>query len=219
MNYLKKHWYLVVVTILTLGLGVMVLLTSGRLSQTQQVAPTVPEAQPQAAAPACELAFNITITTETPTLTPTPTETPTPTPTETPTPTATPTPPQLSGCNNTCTVNTDCQSGLVCISNSCRNPSCTSETNCQCQTVLLTPTPPPATCNLACTINSDCASGLVCVGGMCRNPNCTAQTDCVCVVAAAQPTPKIPVSGSGPSILGASILAGGLLILLLGFAL
>jgi hypothetical protein len=239
MNYLKKHWYLVVVTLLTIGLAVMVILTSGKLSQTKQVAPTVPQQQPQAAAAACTLAFNITLTTETPTLTPTETitltptpedtVTPTPTPTDTPTPTPTPTntptpqPQQLSSCNNTCTTNSDCQSGLVCISNSCRNPSCTNQTNCQCQVVYNnpTPTPPPspATCSNACTLNTDCAGGLVCIGGMCRNPSCTSQTDCICNVAEAAPTPKIPVSGSGPSILGASIIGSALLILLLGLAL
>jgi hypothetical protein len=76
-----------------------------------------------------------------------------------------------------------------------------------------------AGCNKSCTLNTDCASGLVCIGGTCRNPSCTAQTNCTCVIAQAQPTPKIPVSGSGLSILGASIIGGGLLILLLGLAL
>jgi hypothetical protein len=230
MNYLKKHWYLVVVTLLTIGLAVMVILTSGKLSQTKQVAPTVPQQAPQAAVAACTLAFNITISTPTPTgtLTPTPTPTPTPedtsTPTPTPTLTPTPTPQQQVSCNSTCTTNSDCQSGLVCISNFCRNPSCTDQTNCQCQVVYNNPTPtpivqPPATCNSSCTLNTDCTGGLVCIGGACRNPSCTSQTDCVCVVAEAQPTPKIPVSGSGPSILGASIIGSGLLILLLGLAL
>jgi hypothetical protein len=54
---------------------------------------------------------------------------------------------------------------------------------------------------------------------MCRNASCTSQTDCVCVVDQTQPAPKIPVSGSGFSILGASIIGGALLILLLGLAL
>lgn len=224
MNYLKKHWYLVVVTLLTIGLAVMVLVTSGKLSQTTQVAPTVPQEEPKATSPQCTLRFTITIPTGTPTPTPTTTETPTPTPTPTvtSTPTPTPTPHQEVGCNSTCTTNSDCQSGLVCVSNACRNPSCTGQSNCQCEVVYNTPTPtppPPVGCSYACTLNSDCTTGLVCVGGVCRNPSCTSQADCVCVVAAAQPTPKIPVSGSGPSILGASIIGSGLLILLLGLAL
>lgn len=222
MQYLKKHWYLVVVTLLTIGLAFMVILTSGKLSQTKQVAPTVPQQQPQASAGACALAFNITATTGTPTPTPTPSPTPTPTPTPTATPTPTPTPKQYSSCNNTCTTDADCQSGLICASNSCRNPSCTGQSTCQCQVVYNSPTPtppPPVSCNNACTLNTDCSAGLVCVGGACRNPSCTSQTNCACIVTTVQPTPKIPVSGTGPSILGASIIGGGLLILLLGLAL
>lgn len=194
MNYLKKHWYLVVVTLLTVGLAVLVLLTSGKLSQTKQVAPTVPQGQPQATAAACQLSFNITTTTGTPTPTPTGTITPTPTPTPTETPTPTPTP----TITPTPTV----------------TPTPTPP-------VYNTPTPtppPPSGCNNSCTLNTDCISGLVCIGGTCRNASCTSQTDCVCVVAVAQPTPKIPVSGSGFSILGASIIGSGLLILLLGLA-
>jgi hypothetical protein len=284
MNYLKKHWYLVVVTLLTIGLAVMVILTSGKLSQTKQVTP----GESRAAASACILTFDITITTGTPTptpsgcnqdcnytvhpaitcqtelicvsqsqllgasglcrnpncpnetscqcLTPTPTPTgtltPTPTPTDTPTPTITPTPTptptgtptptpqQWASCNGTCTTNSDCQSGLVCINNSCRNPSCTGQTNCQCQVaVVTTQAPPPTGCNNSCTLNTDCSDGLVCIGGACRNPSCTSQADCICVVAEAAPTPKIPVSGSGLSILGSFIIGSGLLILLLGLAL
>jgi hypothetical protein len=39
------------------------------------------------------------------------------------------------------------------------------------------------------------------------------------VISTVAPTPKIPVSGTGPSILGASIIGSGMLILLLGLAL
>jgi len=85
--------------------------------------------------------------------------------------------------------------------------------------VVTTQAPPPAGCNNSCTLNTDCSDGLVCIGGACRNPSCTSQGDCICVEAVAAPTPKIPVSGSGLSILGASIIGSGLLILLLGLAL
>lgn len=189
MQYLKKHWYLVIIALLTIGLAVVVIVTSGKLSQTKEVAPTVPQEEPEAAVVACTLAFNINVTetlTPTPTPTPTPTLTNTPTSTPTPVPTSTPTPTPEQIVYNTPTP---------------------------------TPEPPPAACNTSCTLNTDCTNGLVCIGGACRNPSCTSQADCVCVVAQAQPTPKVPVSGSGTSVLGASIIAGGLLILLLGFAL
>jgi len=35
-------------------------------------------------------------------------------------------------CNQSCTVNADCKSGLSCVSGACRNPSCNTTTNCSC---------------------------------------------------------------------------------------
>ncbi len=264
MKFLKKYWYLFAIALFTLGLGVLVFITSQQLAQRGPVAPNVPEEEPEAAARACKLEFTIEVSSEcgstctknsecpndntcssgecvltsclaagatcdaakcavvtptpTPTATPTPTPTPSPTPTATPTPT--PTPPSQSSCNQSCTVNGDCGAGLACVNNACRNPSCTERTNCQCSTVVL-PTPTPqtvASCNQTCTINSDCDSGLACVDSACRNPSCTEQAGCSCPVAEA-PTPKVPVSGTGPSVLGATVIAGGLFILLLGLAL
>jgi len=194
MNFIKKHWYLLLVSLFTVGLGVVVYLSSQQLSQTSQVAPTVPQAQPQAAAPACDLAFNITGTTpgETPTETPTPTPedtvTPTPTPTPTPENTATPTPTPPGQ-----------------------------------EIVYVTPTPTPvivipATCNSGCTVNTDCGGGLVCIDGACRNASCTTNSSCVCTVTTPQPTPETPVSG-GATVLGASVIGIGALILILGLAL
>ena len=203
MNYLKKHWYLIAVAFLTLGLAVMVIITSGKLSQTKQVAPTVPQVQPQAASAAvCQLPFHITITTGTPTPTPTGTITPTPTPTNTPTATPTPTGTVTPTPTPTPTP-TNTPTATPTPYNSTPTP---------------TPTTPP-TCNSSCTLNTDCGNGLVCIAGACRNSSCTSQTNCICVVSEAQPTPKIPVSGSGPSVMGASIIGSGLLILLLGLAL
>lgn len=67
---------------------------------------------------------------------------PTPTPTAPP---ATPTPTPAS-CNNTCSVDSDCSSGLDCVSGKCKNPSCTIETDCVCATPTpATPTPAPIT--------------------------------------------------------------------------
>lgn len=72
---------------------------------------------------------------------PTPTSTPTPQPTSTPTPEPTSTPtPKISSCNQSCGGNGyTCDTGLVCFnpgggigSDVCRNPDCTSDTNCNC---------------------------------------------------------------------------------------
>lgn len=183
MKYLKKHWYLFVVILFTVGLGVVVFITSQQLATTQSVAPTTPQAKPKAAAAACVLAFAINLT-PTPTATPTPTGTPTPTPGPTSTPTPTPTP------------------------------------GSQIAYVYPTATPTPIQkgtpgCNTSCTINTDCTSGLVCTSGQCRSASCTTDATCSCAV---QPTPKTPVSG-GPTVLGASVIGGGVLILVLGLAL
>lgn len=96
MKFFKKYWHLIFVSLITIGLGILVFLTSQQISQMKKtVAPTVPQRKPKAAE-VCTLAFAITATTPTttpaPTATPTPTVTPTPTPTATPTPTPTPRP-------------------------------------------------------------------------------------------------------------------------------
>ncbi len=69
MHYLNKHWYLVIITLLTVGLAVLVILTSGKLSQTKQVAPTVPQQEPQAASAACTVSFTVVVSADTPTTT------------------------------------------------------------------------------------------------------------------------------------------------------
>lgn len=66
---------------------------------------------------------------------------PTPIPTPTPEPTPTPTPPPL--CNDTCSDNSSCPSGLECITGFCRNPECSSESSCVCPEPTPTPTPSP----------------------------------------------------------------------------
>jgi len=87
MNFLKKYWYLLLVTFLTIGIGVVAYITSTKLDTDQSVAPTVPQATPYAVSSNCKLVFSITPNTPIPT----PTNTPGPTPTKTPTPTITPT--------------------------------------------------------------------------------------------------------------------------------
>lgn len=80
--------------------------------------------------------------------------------------------PSPTGCNDSCTGNDNCESGLECdeLSDTCRNPNCSDQTDCICD------------CNDSCTDNSDCTNGLICdtVSDMCRNPNCTDETSCVC---------------------------------------
>src|SRR3989344_7839901 len=99
MRLFKKYWYLILLTFATIGLGLIAYLTSQQLTELEPVAPTVPQAKPKAAEPACKLTLAFAATTPTPTptgeVTPTPTATPTPTPT--PGPTATPTPTPTTG--------------------------------------------------------------------------------------------------------------------------
>ena len=252
MQFLKKYWYLLIITVITVALGVITFITSQQLTKTTPVAPNVPQEAPRASTAACTLTFSLAVTT--------PTNTPTPTPKascnngcsentdcadglicsgntcrnasctektncvcDVPTPTNTPTPTPLASCNNGCTVNADCAAGLVCESDSdtCRNPSCTEKSNCTCDIVLApTPTPLLSSCNNGCTVNTDCAAGLVCDSDTCRNPSCTEKTNCTCDIAeAAVPTPQTPVAGTGPSVLGASIIGSAFLLILLGLAL
>jgi hypothetical protein len=56
------------------------------------------------------------------------------------------------------------------------------------------------------------------VDSSCRNASCTEKTTCSCDVAAA-PTPKTPIAGTGPSVLGVSVISVGALLLLFGLAL
>lgn len=84
MNVLKRYWYYLIITVVTLGLGVVTFLTTQKLTQTKPVAPTVPQEKPKAVAPECRLTFSVVQPTATPTSTPGPTATPTPTPTPNP---------------------------------------------------------------------------------------------------------------------------------------
>jgi hypothetical protein len=91
-------------------------------------------------------------------------------------------------CNGTCSISSDCQSGLSCISGRCRNPSCSSETDCTC---------PIVGCNQSCLLSA-CASGLSCISSRCRNPSCSSETDCVCPVIPTNPPTPIPI----PTLVG-----------------
>lgn len=136
-----------------------------------------------------------TVHTNTPTRTPTATATPTVTPTVTPTTIYTPTHTPTGTPGNTSTA----------------TPTITA-------TPTATPTPQVG-CNSACTVNTDCSSGLVCIDSACRNPSCTEKTSCQCDEVFIPPTPQTPVAGSGPSVMGAMVVAGGFFLLLFGLAL
>lgn len=229
------------VTIITVGIGVVAYLTSTKLEQQQPVAPTVPQVTPKASDINCKLVFSIgTEPTPTPTVgpSPTPTATPSPTPTATPGPTATPTP--TTPANNT-------------------KPECTD------LTVEPATGTVPYTVTLTCTGKDEdgditaaeftmpdgskklveqnvgspgslTTTYTVTTGGAysfsCQvrdNNNAWISSDACRVSAgptppgptptpapvAVNPTPKVPVAGV-PSVLGASVVAGGVLLLLLG---
>lgn len=121
--------------------------------------------------------------------------------------TGTPTPP--ASCNTSCSSNANCQSDLVCVSNLCRHPDCTSDSDCVCTKY----------CNQNCGNNSDCTSGLSCISGLCRNASCSSETDCTCATTTATATgtatasPTLPEAGVGtPTIFGIGL--GAILIIL-----
>jgi hypothetical protein len=76
-------------------------------------------------------------------------------------------------CGGTCGSDSNCNTGLVCSSGLCRNPSCTSQTDCICPGT-------PNICNGTCGSDSNCESGLTCYQGFCRNPSCNTVTNCAC---------------------------------------
>lgn len=165
MQFLKKYWHLVIVSLLTLALSIGVFITSQRLQQREAV--SLPP--PKAVEPTCQLTFSVVqpTATQTPTPTATPGPTATPTPTPTPGPTETPTPPPVGGPQPTATPTP------------IRTPTTTP-------TPTKTPTPTPT-----------------------PKPMVEASPS-------AQPIPRVPVAGAGPTVLGATVIAGGLLFLILG---
>lgn len=238
MNFIKKYWYLLIVTILTIGIGVVAYLTSIKLEQKNSVAPNVPQIKPKAVNETnCKLVFSLAIST--PTVTPTgvintPTVTPTGvinTPTVTPTnqPTATPT---IDVYHPNCTILT--------ISPSTGTPPYTTTLTC---TGTITGgditaaefTLPDGTTQLVeknvgnpGTISIDyTVSQTGSLSFSCRvrdnNFNFSSVSDnCRKYIGPTPtpspiPTPKIPVSGTA-SILGAATVAGGILLLLFGLA-
>ena len=136
----------------------------------------------------------------------TPTSTPTETPTSTPTSTPTPTSPPVPGvCDASCNDDSGCSSGFVCATvqgiKRCRKPECPELFTCVCPAATATPIP---------TIVPTRVPTRIIVVTATPTPEPT-----IIVLA---PTPKVPVSGV-PSVLGASTIVGGILLLLLGLLL
>jgi hypothetical protein len=146
MNNSKKKISSFVILFATVILAGVAIFTAVRLYQLRQqaVAPNVPTSKPKAAdnASSCLLTFTISVSSTSPS--PTATSSSQPTPTATAVATVTPTPTSTGGtpnnCGGTCGSNANCNSALICYSGFCRNPSCTSDTDCVCGTTAPTPT-------------------------------------------------------------------------------
>lgn len=244
MSFIKKYWYLLLVTFLTIGIGVVAYFTSTKLENQQSVAPTVPQVTPKAVNTNCKLVFSIASNTPTPTPTGTPGPTPTPTsgPTPTPTTISTPTPTGTSG-------NTTPECIELTLSPSSGATPFTTTATCTGKDpdgdiTAVEFTLPDGTTKLVeqnvgspgslatqYTITGNGSYSFSC--HVRDNNNVFSSVPDVCKKSISLgptptpgpsptpspiPTPKIPVAGSGPTILGATTIAGGLLLLLLGLA-
>ena len=140
-----------------------------------------------------------------------PPKTPTPTlgPTATVTPTAEPTnpPAQLGQCDASCDSDSNCESGLSCVTANgvkrCRKAACSDRSDCTCLAATLIPTNPAV-------YNTPIPTRVRLIAEVTEMPTSTPTN---------QPTPKIPVAGVGPGIFGAISVAGSILLLLVGLIL
>ncbi len=114
------------IVLITLILAGVAIFTAIRLYQTRNIAPTKSEAS--GVPSACQLSFNITG------------------PSASPTPTAPP------SCNSSCTTNANCPTGFTCwgeepgAAKVCRKTTCQWSANCVCPTASPTATPAPIVC-------------------------------------------------------------------------
>ena len=142
-------------------------------------------------------------------VTPTATATPTSTPTSTPTPTSGPFVPGV--CDASCDNDAGCTSGFVCSTvqgiKRCRKPECPEFFTCVCPAVTATPIPTSKPVVIVVTAKPTSTPIII-----------AATPTPISIVITATPTPKVPVSGV-PSVLGASTIVGGILLLLLGLLL
>lgn len=245
MNFFKKYWYLLLVTFLTVGIGIVAYLTSTKLENKQSVAPTVPQITPKAVNNAnCKLVFSIIPNSPTPTLTGTPGPTPTPTPTSTPGPTPTntpePTPTHTPPSNNTtpeCTnLTVSPESGttpytttLTCTGTDVDGDITAAEFTLPDGTIELIEinVGSPGSISTQFTVTGNGTYSYSC--RVRDNNSVFSSVSDVCKksygigpsptphLTSTPATPKIPVAG-GATVLGISTVAGGLLLLLLGLA-
>jgi len=241
MNFLKKYWYLMLVTILTAGIGVVAYLTSTKLEQQSPVAPTVPQVTPKATDVSCKLIFSLGVdNTPTPTPTPVLTDTPTPTPTagpsETPTPTITPTPTPIPGNTNPECVDLTVEPStgtvpytvtLTCTGKDVDGDITAAEFTMPDGTTKLVEqnVGSPGSLTTTYTVTTTGAYSFSCrvrdnnnvwvSSDACRVSTGPTPAPGVTSTPTPIPTPRVPVAGV-PSVLGASVVAGGILLLLVG---
>lgn len=245
MNFLKKYWYLILVTIITVGIGVVAYLTSTKLEQQTPVAPTVPQVTPKATDINCKLVFSISPD-NTPTPTPTPpdttgTPTPTPTPPDEPTPTptppaSTPTPTPVAGNTNPVCVDLTVEPAtgtvpytvsLTCVGRDEDGDITAAEFTMPDGSTKLVEqnVGSPGSITTTYTVTTTGAYSFSCrvrdnnnvwiSSDDCRVSTGPTPPPGTTATPTPIPTPKVPVAGV-PSILGASVVAGGILLLLLG---
>lgn len=246
MRFFKKYWYLLIVTIITIGIGVVAYLTSTKLEQQTSVAPNVPQVTPKASNnPDCKLVFSLTINTPTPTPTgvqntptPTPTgvqNTPTPTPTgvqNTPTPTSVSHRPECTNLTLSPSTGTiPYTTTLTCTGTIVGGDITAAEFTLPDGTTKLVEknVGNPGSISFDYTVGQSGSLSFSCrvrdnnfnfssVTDACRKAIGPTPTGGPTATPSPIPTPKIPVAGTGPSVLGAATVAGGLLLLLFGLA-
>lgn len=199
MKLNRRNISLLLLSLVTIGIGVFALLTALKLRESTPVAPTVPQEEPQAASAACTITFSLATPSNTPTRTPTigpsstptktpaatstPTRTPTSTrtltPTRTPTPTATPNPQCGSSCQSDaqCPNNHTCDAG-ICILTTCLDADATCSSD-RCTYIQPTSTPIPTNAPTATRTPTPTNTPLATAT---PNPICgsTCQTDAEC---------------------------------------
>lgn len=248
MKKIQSYWHLILITVVTLVLGVTVFLTSQKLTQRQPVAPTVPQSTPKAAAPSCTLTFSIV--SPTPTVTPTVTLTPTATPTSTANKD-----PDCSGLSVNpssgtapLAVNLTCsgidQDGDITaaefilgdgttklVEKNVGSPGSLSfsytyggngtyNATCRVRDNNQKFSGTPDACKKTITVSSGGTTTTTTGGGLTNIIAHNSPTPIPLVtIPSAAPTPKVPVAGVGPSVLGVSIISLGGLLVLLGLAL
>jgi len=239
MNFIKKYWYMMLVTIITVGIGVVAYLTSTKLEQQTPVAPTVPQVTPKASDINCKLVFSIGVdNTPTPTVTPTgtPGPTSTPTPTATPGPTSTPTPTPVANNTNPVCVDLTVEPAtgtvpytvtLTCVGRDDDGDIIAAEFTMPDGSTKLVEqnVGSPGSLSTTYTVTTGGAYSFSCrvkdnnnvwiASDNCRVATGPTPPPGTTATPTPIPTPKIPVAGV-PSVLGASVVAGGVLLLLLG---